>query len=213
MNAHLDDDAELYPLGLLDDAERSRVELQIASCDACAQRVRQAEAAALSLAAQLPDAGPSSALGHRVSEIAYGAARPPAFERRFAVAAAAVVALCILALGWQTLSFRSHVSEQSTIMAAIVHSHFEHVSMTPRSAQPVSAKILYARDRSWVYIVVDKPDGALSATAQTSAGEQQLGVLSSAGDTAWLFVRPRERIVRVTLERGSVAVASATLPR
>lgn len=213
MSAHLDDDAELYPLGLLDDEERSRVELHIASCEVCARRVQQAEHVALSLASQLSDAAPTAGLRHRISEIAYGSARPPAFERRFAVAAAAVVALCVLALGWQTLSFRSHVSEQSTIMAAIVHSHFNHVAMTPRSAAPVSAKILYARDRSWIYIVADKPGGALDATATTPSGKRLLGGLSSAGDSAWLFVRPREKILGVTLQRGGVIVGSAALPR
>ena len=213
MSAHLDDEAELYPLGLLDDEERSRVELHVASCDVCARRVQQAEAAALSLASQLSDAAPSERLKHRISGIAYGTRRPPAFEQRFALAAAAVVALCILALGWQTLSLRSHVSEQSTIMAAIVHSHFNHVAMTPLSAQPVSAKILYARDRSWIYIVADKPGGALVASAQTPAGERDLGDLSSAGDSAWLFVRPRETILSVRLVRDGTVVAKVTFLR
>ncbi len=76
----------------------------------------------------------------------------------------------------------------------MVHSHFNHVSMSPESANPVAAKILYARDGSWVYIIADRPGGSLHAIAKTATGTIDLGVLASTGESASLLVHPRERI-------------------
>ncbi len=76
----------------------------------------------------------------------------------------------------------------------MVHSHFNHVSMAPESANPVAAKILYARDGSWMYIIADKPGGSLHAIGEMPTGTIDLGVLTSTGETASLLVRPRERI-------------------
>ena len=59
---HLGENAELYPLGILDDDAAREVERHIALCSACAERVAQAEAVAASLAAALPLATPSPAL-------------------------------------------------------------------------------------------------------------------------------------------------------
>lgn len=93
----------------------------------------------------------------------------------------------------------------------MVHSHFNHVSMSPESANPVAAKILYARDGSWIYIIADKPGGLLHAIAHTEAGAADLGALGSSGETATLLVHPRERIRSITLQRAGTDVASATL--
>jgi anti-sigma factor RsiW len=67
---HLREDAELYPLGILDDDATRNVERHIALCSACAERVAQAQAVAASLAAALPLATPSPALLRRVRESA-----------------------------------------------------------------------------------------------------------------------------------------------
>jgi hypothetical protein len=93
----------------------------------------------------------------------------------------------------------------------MVHSHFNHVSMAPESANPVAAKILYARDGSWLYIIADKPGGSLHAIAETAMGIIDLGTLASSGQTASLLVHPRERIRSITLQRAGTNVASARL--
>ena len=51
---HLDDDAELYALGLTDRERDAEIEAHLAACDACRARVVTAESAAASLAAALP---------------------------------------------------------------------------------------------------------------------------------------------------------------
>jgi hypothetical protein len=209
---HLGEDAELYPLGVLDDDAARHVERHVAWCSECAERVAQAQAVAATLAAALPQATPSPALERRLRE----SARPqPTAKLRanllpFALAAA--FALAFLGLGWQTLVLQQRLKTEDVALVTMVHSHFNHVSMSPESANPVAAKILYARDGSWIYIIADKPGGALHAIAHTEAGGvADLGALGSAGETATLLVHPRERIRSITLQRAGADVASATL--
>jgi anti-sigma factor RsiW len=208
---HLGEDAELYPLGILDDDAARNVELHIALCSECAQRVAQAQAVATSLAAALPLATPSPALERRLRESArlQPSAKPRASLFRFALAAA--FALALFGLGWQTLVLRERLQSDDVALVTMVHSHFNHVSMAPESASPVAAKILYARDGSWVYIIADKPGGALHAIARTAAATTDLGALTSTGETATLLVHPREHIVSIVLQRGGSNVASARL--
>jgi len=209
---HLGEDAELYPLGILDDDAARNVERHVAFCSECAERVAQAEAVAASLAAALPLATPSPTLERRLRESArpqLGARKLSANVFRFAIAAAFVLAF--LGLGLQTLLLRQRLAAEDVALVTMVHSHFNHVSMNPESANPVAAKILYARDGSWIYIIADKPVGALHAIARTTAGVADLGVLGSAGETATLLVHPRERIQSIVLQRAGTNVASAKL--
>jgi anti-sigma factor RsiW len=209
---HLSEDAELYPLGILDDEAAREVERHIALCSECAERVARAEAVAASLAGTLPLATPSPALERRLRESArprLGAGNLRASVFRFAIAAA--LALVFLGLGLQTLLLRQHLAAEDVALVSMVHSHFNHVSMSPESANPVAAKILYARDGSWVYIIADKPGGPLRAVALTPAGVADLGSLLRAGETATLLVHPRDRIRSIVLQRAGTTVASAKL--
>jgi anti-sigma factor RsiW len=209
---HLGDDAELYPLGMLDDDAAREVERHIAHCSPCAERVAQAQMVAASLAAALPAASPSPALERRLS--AAVRSRPAASKLRanlFRYAVAASLALVFLGLGLQTLLLRGRLANDDVALVTMVHSHFNHVSMSPESANPVAAKILYARDGSWIYIIADKPGGSLQALARTASATTDLGALASSGETATLLVRPHERIQSITLQRAGTNVASARL--
>jgi hypothetical protein len=209
---HLGENAELYPLGLLDDDAVRDVERHIALCFACAERVAQAQSVAAALAAALPQSTPSPALERRLRESArpqlgVAKARPSIF--RFALAAA--IALVFLGLGWQTLVLQQRLKAEDVALVTMVHSHFNHVSMAPESANPVAAKILYARDGSWIYIIADKPGGALRAVAEAATGTIDLGPLTPTGETASLLAHPVERIRLVILRRAGTNVASARL--
>ena len=211
MTEHLGEDAELYPLGILDEDTARNVELHVEWCSECAERVAQAQAVAASLAAALPQATPSPALERRLRE----SVRPqPSAKFRaslFRFALAAAFALAFLGLGWQALELRERLSAEDVALVTMVHSHFNHVSMSPESADPVAAKILYARDGSWIFIIADKPGGLLHAIAHTAAGTADLGALGSAGETATMLVHPRERVRSITLQRAGTDVASARL--
>jgi hypothetical protein len=73
---------------------------------------------------------------------------------------------------------RERLQGEDVALVTMVHSHFNHVSMAPESANPVAAKILYARDGSWVYIIAGKPGGTVRAIARTMAATTDLGVLT-----------------------------------
>ncbi|MGB6519961.1 MAG: hypothetical protein WBE79_15820, partial [Candidatus Cybelea sp.] len=124
---------------------------------------------------------------------------------------AAAFALALLGFGWQALVFHERLAAEDVALVTMVHSHFNHVSMSPESAKPIAAKILYARDGSWLYIIADKPGGSLRAVAQTAAGTVDLGTLESAGETATLLVHPPQRIRSITLQRAGTDVATARL--
>ena len=212
MTEHLGENAELYPLGILDDDAAREVERHIAFCSECAERVARAEAVAASLAAALPLATPSPKLERRLRESTrpqLGMLKSGANVLRFAIAAAFVIAF--LGFGLQTLLLRQRLAAEDVALVTMVHSHFNHVSMSPESTSPVAAKILYARDGSWIYIIADKPGGALHAIARTAAGDNDLGRLLSTGETATLLVHPRVRIWSIVLQRAGTSVASATL--
>jgi len=209
---HLGEDAELYPLGILDDDAARKVELHIAACPPCAERVAQAGRVAASLAAALPAVTPSPALKRRLRESLRPRLRADGFRANlFRFAVAAVIALTLIGLGWQTLVLRGRLATEDLALVTMVHSHFNHVSMAPESANPVAAKILYARDGSWIYIIADKPSGPLHAIAYAATGATDLGALASAGETATLLFRPHARIRSITLRRLGTNVASATL--
>ncbi len=212
MTEHLGENAELYPLGILDDDAAREVERHIAICSECAERVARAEAVAASLAAALPLATPSPTLERRLRESTrpqLGVRKTRANVLRFAIAAAFLIAF--LGLGLQTLLLRQRLAAEDVALVTMVHSHFNHVSMSPESPNPVAAKILYARDGSWIYIIADKPGGALHAIAHTAGSVADLGELLSTGETASLLVHPRERIRSITLQRAGTNVASAKL--
>ncbi len=146
---HLGEEAELYPLGLLDEEAARNVERHIAECSACAERVAQAQSVAASLAAALPAAEPSPSLERRL----LAAARPRPERRPFdarawmAIAAALLIGFTIGIAGL----FRAAPSAHEVATVAMVESHFNHAQFV--GAGP-PAKVIYARDRSWVYVIV-----------------------------------------------------------
>ncbi len=215
MSAHIGDDAELYPLGLLDAAEQQIVEEHIGECAECAARVAAAEAASLSLAAALPMAElpttaepPPAPLAPR---FASAESPNPARTARGAWLAGAAAALILVAvLSWQTSVLRDRVRADDVALATIVHGHFQHAPMIPAPGSNIAAKVLYATDGSWVYVVVDRPEGQLSVEARTASWTREIGTIRG-NHTGSLLVHPETRIESLTLRSGETPVASVTL--
>jgi hypothetical protein len=230
---HIGDDAELYALGALDSVSARRVEQHIGNCPQCTARVNDALLAAVALAEALPAIEPSADLGRRLRASAAagtstgastGLRRTTSRTRtsartssaswfsdrvvRYAVAAALVLAL--LDAGWQSFRLHREIAVQDVALATLVHSHFNHVSTTPLVSGSPAAKILYARDGAWIYVIADRPGGAVRVLGYGAGAAVDLGTMAD-GKTATLLVRPRARIHRIVLERGNVPVAEATL--
>ena len=224
MTQHIGDDAELYALGVLDAAESAAVEQHISACAECAARVIDAQGVAASLASALPDVAPSASLDRRIRELASTGnvaasnvipLRPaqsrPRSSSLWQYAVAALLALAFLGTGLQAFHVHGQLADEDLAMATVVHSHFNHVSMSPISNSPVAAKVLYARDGSWVYVIADRPGGELHVVSIGAGGRTDLGALHAIGQTASLLIRPSARIQSIVLQRDGVPVAAATL--
>lgn len=211
---HLGDDAELYPLGVLDDDAAREVERHIAGCDECAARVAGAQRAAASLSSTVPAFDPPPVLEKRLrTSVRQG---PPAFagSRRWdprSLGLAAAFAAALTGLGWQTLNLQHQTSARNHELAAMVHSHFRHVPMTSTLPAPFGAKVLYAPDGSWIFVVVDHPGASLHAVGTGPGGSVDLGALENSGETASLLVRPDTPIDSVELRHGGQVQAEARL--
>lgn len=205
MNRHLDEDAELFALGALEPDERGAAEQHIATCDDCAARVAAAEEVVAALAGTLPAYEPG--LGD-----AGAAKRLSATALRW-VGVAAVFAFAIAgALGWYGESMRAQRAQQDVALTALVHGHFNHVTLTKVDPDAPNAKLLFARNGSWMYLVVDRPVAGLRLVGTTPGQpDRLLGVTRSDGKLATLFVPQAGRFGGVGLADDSGVRARATL--
>jgi anti-sigma-K factor RskA len=211
MSPHIGDDAECYALGLLDAARRAEIDAHVASCDSCLRLIGGAEETAAALASVLPGAKPSVRLAGTFGP---GRRRAPV-ERYGWIAGLAVAATFIVALGtsWnQTGVLRGALQADQLAVATLVHSHFLHVTMTAApAAGPLAAKVVYARDGTWLYVLVDHPSGPIDVEAKIGGKSWSAGRATSNGGTATLFVRPPGRPESVELTQDGAPVASAKL--
>lgn len=207
---HLGDDAELYALGALDDDEIAAAERHLAVCDACAAQVARARDVVAALAAPLR-AYPPPAIGFPPpAAVAPARAARPGWDRRLA-ALAAVAVLGLGIAGWQDVVLTRQRASADLALAAIVHGHFSHAGFTPGAAGAPAAKVLYARDGAWLYLVVDRPEAGLRLLAEApGAAPRLLGVTRASGAVATLYVERPGRVGRLVLEDARGTVGTAT---
>jgi Putative zinc-finger len=187
---HLDDDAELYALGLTERERDAQIEAHLAECDACRARVVAAEETAASLAAALPPA-------------------PVAAPRRgwwpgVAAAAAAVLLAATAAFeGYSAHAASAQLARNDGALVAIASSHFGHTTLTADSG--VIAKALYARDGAWCYVVATGAPRGTHVVLHRGTTARDVGVLD--GEPATLFVSGAGRADQVDLVAGDRIVA------
>jgi anti-sigma factor RsiW len=216
-DAHVADQVEPYALGTLDEAERAAVDAHIAGCDACLRLVGRAEETVASLTSTLPRLRPPAGLGARLMNSAgvatgQGPARTSLLRFR-AFAPLATAAALALALGGtlvQNQSMRGELAQENGALTHVVHAHFLHVTMTPGRGEAVAAKVLFARDGSWIYVLADRPPPGVHVVATVAGVERDLGPLVSQDAVSSLFADV-EKPSAVTLRDGARTIASALL--
>ena len=184
---HLDDDAELYALGLTDRERGAEIEAHVAACEPCRTRVVAAEAAAASLAAALPPM--PAAVPHR------------AWWTTAATAAAVVFAATTAFASNTAHNASAQLAQTDAALGAIASSHFAHTTLT--AGRPgVVAKALYARDGAWLYVVVENAPRGAHVVVRNAAASRDLGALD-AGTPSTLFARATGRADEITIVDGN----------
>jgi len=182
MSTHLGDELELYALGDLSPEERANVESHLATCDECLQALGVTEEALARMTSLLP-----SYRAPRRSALRNLWTMPVA---RTAIAAAFVIGLLVAAGTLPFLSVRPGTSDQDArAQIAMTHAHFEHIELAPLVAGAPAVKVIYARDRSWMYAIADdgRPGYHLFIVGE-SRRPQDLGELAAHDGSASLFV-------------------------
>jgi hypothetical protein len=193
-DVHAGEAAELYALGALDEREQAGLEAHIAHCAPCLRRVGEAEETLLALER-----------GSKAVDVPrrQGNVLPIARSRKaFAWWIPAAIAAAFV-LGW--LVPRS-APQPGVATLAMIDSHFSHAQF---SGSP-PAKVIYARDRSWYYVIVS---GSRRFDVYGLRGTQstRLGTTAARGATSELFVRGQPRFERVELRDGTALVESASI--
>ena len=163
--AHLGEEAELYALGELTPEQSAELERHVATCGDCARRVGEAEEAVAGLieAQTAPDFSSRLARGRRPSIAPWIGS----------IAAAFVLGLVpwLLTMSRPTTVASVTTAPDVAAQTAMLHSHFLHVQIGSL------AKVIYARDGRWIYVLA-------------APGDEPLTVIVSgcgrAGTTAWL---------------------------
>lgn len=194
-DAHIGENAELYALGSLDDLDRLRLEAHVANCADCMRRLGQAEETVLGLENQVPaEPLPADA---RVPKFV---SRPvPGWWLGVVAAAAALIIGYLLPHAQQPSDNAAHV--------AMLHSHFNHAQFVGNG--PL-AKVIYARDRSWYYVVVEGSH-TYGVAGVSNAGNVSLGTLRPRDGTSELFVPHAPRFDQIQLLDGSGVVERAQI--
>lgn len=203
MTQHVDELAELYALGLLDEAENARVNRHAVECDVCASRIGEAESAVAALERHAP-AQHTPAPAQRARA---------AF--RWPVLAAAAFLIGLLPSLW-LWSVRERAgsfdADRAVAVQAMVSTHFAHAQFVATVPDAPKAKLIYSRSGTWVFAVAET-SRALTLRAVDPAPAVTLGTLHVAGNAAELFVARPPAARSYGLFEGEREIERVTLPR
>lgn len=191
---HLGEDAELYALGCLSAPERATVESHVRECAECLRRVGEAEETLLALERQ-----------NRAVRLAAASAAALPFARR-GISAWWLAPAMAAAFAFGLLFWHGRPAHDDALLA-MVRSHFNHAQFTGDGAP---AKLIYARDRSWYYVIVSGA-GEYSVYGMRNGAAKLLGVTRSSGTASELFVRSSLSFDRIELRRQGQPIESAAI--
>ena len=154
---HIDEEAELYALGMLDDGDRALVDEHLVTCAPCTAKIGDAEYAVAALI-------DSSQLRPQQRRTAWW---PIAVAAAFAVAAGGLLG--------QNIVMHGALGADGTMLATLVDSHFNHAQFQAPGGTPMTAKAIYDRHGKWYEILTDgtpawhvvfiRPDGTRDVVA------------------------------------------------
>ena len=212
---HIGDDAELYALGVLGDAERIALDAHLAQCGECRRRVGEAEETLLEMDRHVALQDPPADLAERLR----AGRRPRAVSSGFSwYALAAAFLIGLLPSTWfvtSTMQTKRSESLHSAALLAMVRSHFAHAQFTAAPGGP-DAKVIFARNGSWLYIIVAEKKAyhvVLEPVLRSHEIVDDVGTTRLYGDGSELFVAspPRATAVELVNDAGATVARASIL--
>ena len=192
---HIDQEAELYALGMLDDGERARVDEHLTGCEPCTVRVGEAEAAV----AALIDSTQQRRTERRVA--------------RWPLAVAAAFALAAMGVLGQNVIMRGALNTDGALLATMVDSHFEHAQFQAPDGAPIAAKAIYERRGKWYEIVVDgDPAWRVVLVRTDGSRDPQSTSFEHRGAASIVYLMPNTPVRSIELEDGAGKVVGSVHP-
>jgi hypothetical protein len=176
-----------------------QVDAHLAGCTDCERAIGRAEEmVALLEDLTVPEVQPPASLGERIAASArtvvpLGRRRRAPFSGQSGWLAMAASVAFVLGIGggmWFDLAAGlGPASDQDSLaLATIATSHFLHASFTSREPGAPPAKVLYARDGSWLYVIVDAARCDCRIVARRGEARVDLGPPRAHGLTETLFL-------------------------
>jgi len=192
---HIDQEAELYALGMLEDDERARVDEHLLTCEPCTVLVGQAEAAVAALV---------------------DTTQQPRTERRTAwwpIGIAAAFAIASAGLLGQNVILHGALASDGAVLATMVNSHFDHTQFQGAGGVEIPAKAIYERHGKWYEILADgtpawhvvfvRPDGTRDAAGAEFARR---------GSASIVYLAPSTPVKSIDLEDAAGHVVGSVHP-
>jgi hypothetical protein len=192
---HIDQEAELYALGMLDDNARARVDEHLLTCIPCTELVGRAEEAVAALVDSTQQRRPE---------------RRPA---RWPLAAAAAFALAASGLLAQNVMMHGALSSDGALLATMVNSHFAHSQFQAPNGSEIPAKAIYERHGKWYEILADgSPDWHLVATGPDGVRTRVSAPFAQRGAASIAFFERSAPVRSIELEDASGHVVGSVHP-
>jgi len=214
MPFHVDDVAELYALGSLEDREREAVDVHLRRCSQCTQAIADAERDVATIASMEPRHEAPAELGSRIERVleVRPFARAPRAVAHTWMIPAAMAAVLLLGL-LPTAYFAAESRAMHDAMIA------QNSAITRLASQPyrvanfnaARARVVYGVDGSWYVVIVPSAPKKLAVAWMHDGGRTMLGEAVPHGDVATLYLPKSHRMDRLALMDGERIVAEAKL--
>lgn len=212
--SHLEEHAELYALGMLDDVEAARARRHTEECEECRKRLIDAQNVVTQIAQASPQIEPDASLRTRLLISAGSAGRRTSRAWAwFAGGTAAGILAASLVLVPGRFDHARLTERNDIAFSTIVASHFLHVPFTGLERSAPAGKMLYGKHAEWLYIIVHAPTKTMEVQLVGPNGTRIAGELSADGANATLFIANpgRFRVVELTVEGKPIARATPVL--
>ena len=218
MTQHIDELAELYAVGSLDEFERARVEQHTAQCPPCAQHLHSAEetVALLAQAQAKPEHRPSQSLERRLrASVGEPQRRPLLSWHPYAAAIAAAIVLALVPT-WVAVDRNSALiamrqDERALARLAAAGTQIDHAQFMAAGHRPMNAKVLYGPRGDWYYVVVMHPRPGMQVAYVHDGRMEMLGRVAMHGESGTLYLPVNHKMDELAILDGSTVVADAHL--